>query len=232
MSTFPRDRWCIRCHTVRRFERADDGSWRCICAADAIPGMARELDRASGVVPAGGTFKVWTDGACRLGDGGWAVVVVDVDGETIQERSGHGGATTNNRMELRAAIEGLRLLPTGSRVRVYSDSQYVINGAARWMAAWKRGGWFTAAKQPVKNRDLWEPLDALAQRHQVEWRWVRSHSGAVYNERCDALATAACLAPDRPLSPSPSTPTTAPVYPRSWPSRRRRRFVRRESANG
>ena len=134
---------------------------------------------------------VYTDGAClgNPGPGGWAAVVLDQSGR--RELSGFDPATTNNRMELRAALEGLRALPGGAEVHLHTDSQYVRNGMREWLARWKRNGWRTADKKPVKNEDLWRALDAAAQAHQVHWHWVRGHDGDELNERCDTLANAA-----------------------------------------
>jgi ribonuclease HI len=138
---------------------------------------------------------LFTDGACsgNPGPGGWACVLALPDGRA-RELSGREEATTNNRMELRAVIEGLlsvRALP--GRVVAHSDSTYVLGGISRWILGWKRRGWTTAAGEPVKNEDLWRELDALCAgrgRGGVEWRWVRGHSGHDANERCDALAVA------------------------------------------
>ena len=134
---------------------------------------------------------IYTDGACagNPGPGGWAALVVG-DGEE-RELSGYEPATTNNRMELRAAVEALAALPEPSAVDLHTDSQYLRNGMAEWLARWKRNGWRTADRKPVKNVDLWQALDALAHRHVVHWHWVRGHAGHPENERCDALANEA-----------------------------------------
>ena len=105
-----------------------------------------------------------------------------------RELCGGERQTTNNRMELRAAIEGLRALKSACEVTLTTDSQYVRKGITQWMAGWKRNGWRTAAKKPVKNEDLWRELDELAARHRIEWRWVKGHSGHPENERADTLA--------------------------------------------
>ena len=132
--------------------------------------------------------EVYADGACKgnPGPGGWGVLLIE-DG---RERELHGGepATTNNRMELTAVIRALEALPHGSRVRLYTDSQYVQKGMQEWIHDWKRRGWRTADKKPVKNDDLWKHLDELARNHRVEWHWVRGHDGHPGNERADALA--------------------------------------------
>ena len=133
---------------------------------------------------------VFTDGACRgnPGPGGWAAILRYRG--TEKELSGFASHTTNNRMEMTAAIEGLEALKRPCRVRLYSDSQYLRDGITKWMDGWKRRGWRTADKQPVKNIDLWQQLDAAAAPHSVSWMWVRGHSGHPENERADALARA------------------------------------------
>ena len=132
--------------------------------------------------------EVYADGACKgnPGPGGWGVLLIEGDRE--QELHGGEPATTNNRMELTAVIRALEALPHGSRVRLYTDSQYVQKGMKEWIHDWKRRGWRTADKKPVKNDDLWKHLDELARNHQVEWHWVRGHDGHPGNERADALA--------------------------------------------
>ena len=134
---------------------------------------------------------IYTDGAClgNPGPGGWAALLLGE--ESRREISGYEPATTNNRMELRAAVEALRTLPEPSEVALHTDSQYLRNGMAEWLARWKRNGWRTADKKPVKNVDLWQELDALASQHRVQWHWVRGHDGQPENERCDALANEA-----------------------------------------
>lgn len=137
-------------------------------------------------------IEIYVDGACRgnPGPGGWGVLLIA--GEHRKELSGSEQRTTNNRMELLAAIRGLEALKKpGSTARVYTDSQYVIKGISGWVAAWKQRGWKTADKKPVKNQDLWERLDALAEQHELEWHWVRGHSGVAGNERVDQLANEA-----------------------------------------
>ena len=136
-------------------------------------------------------IEIYTDGACRgnPGPGGWAATLSL--GEHFRELSGAEAATTNNRMELTAVIEALSALKRESRVRVFTDSEYVRRGITEWLKAWKARDWRTADKKPVKNRDLWEQLDAVAGRHDIEWRWVKGHSGVPGNERVDALANAA-----------------------------------------
>jgi ribonuclease HI len=135
-----------------------------------------------------GVVEVYADGACKgnPGRGGWGVLLLAGG----RERELHGGepATTNNRMELTAVIRALESLPQGSRVRLYTDSQYVQKGMTEWISSWKRRGWRTADKKPVKNEDLWQRLDELARNHRVEWHWVRGHAGHPGNERADELA--------------------------------------------
>jgi ribonuclease HI len=131
---------------------------------------------------------LFTDGACRgnPGPGGWGVLLRYGD----HERELYGGepATTNNRMELRAAIEGLKALREPCEVTLTTDSTYVMKGLTEWLPGWKARGWRTAARKPVKNAELWQALDAEAQRHRVHWEWVKGHSGHEGNERADALA--------------------------------------------
>jgi len=135
---------------------------------------------------------IFTDGAClgNPGPGGWGAIV-RADAGVEREISGYEPATTNNRMELRAAVEALRTLEDGAEVDLTTDSQYVRTGMSEWLARWKRNGWRTADRKPVKNVDLWQELDALAQRHRVRWHWVRGHDGHPENERCDVLANEA-----------------------------------------
>lgn len=132
--------------------------------------------------------EIYTDGACRgnPGPGGWGVLLRSGDRE--RELWGGEPATTNNRMELTAAIRGLEALRRPCRVAVYTDSQYLRRGIREWLARWKQNGWRTADRKPVKNEDLWRRLDELAQEHEIEWHWVRGHAGHAENERADALA--------------------------------------------
>jgi len=134
------------------------------------------------------TVKIFTDGACKgnPGPGGWGALLRY--GDIEKEICGGEPDTTNNRMELTAAIEALKLLNRPCEVRVTTDSEYVRRGVLEWMANWKKRGWKTAAKQPVKNQDLWMALDEQLSKHQVEWRWVKGHSGHPENERADQLA--------------------------------------------
>jgi ribonuclease HI len=132
--------------------------------------------------------EIYTDGACRgnPGPGGWGALMRVGD----REREIYGGepATTNNRMELTAAIRALEALKQRCKVDLYSDSKYLRDGITIWLADWKRRGWKTADRKPVKNQDLWEQLEMLAGAHDVEWHWVRGHDGHPENERADALA--------------------------------------------
>lgn len=134
---------------------------------------------------------IYTDGACRgnPGPGGWGVLLLFGDHE--KTLYGSEQKTTNNRMELKAAIEALKALRRGCRIELYTDSQYLRNGVLQWMDNWKRKDWKTANRKPVKNRDLWEALDDLLGRHEISWHWVRGHTGDAGNERADQLANQA-----------------------------------------
>ena len=131
---------------------------------------------------------VFTDGACsgNPGPGGWGVTLIS--GAHRKELSGGAAATTNNRMELTAAITALEALKQPSRVDMHTDSEYVQKGIGTWIHGWKRRGWLTSAREPVKNADLWQRLDAAQARHDVHWHWVRGHAGHAENERADELA--------------------------------------------
>jgi len=131
---------------------------------------------------------IYTDGACsgNPGPGGWGAVMFW--GDTVKEIYGGEPVTTNNRMELMAAIQALETLKRPCKVELHTDSQYVKNGITQWMPAWKARGWKTAAKDPVKNEDLWKRLDQARLRHEVDWRWIKGHAGHEHNERADALA--------------------------------------------
>jgi ribonuclease HI len=142
-------------------------------------------------VAAVGEVLVWTDGACRKnpGPGGWAALIVDAE---VREVSGGLPHTTNNIMEMTAALEGLRALPEGSRACVVTDSRYLHDGITSWIHGWKRKNWKTAGGEPVKNREIWIALEAETARHlAVRWHWVRGHVGTALNERADQLAVAA-----------------------------------------
>lgn len=137
--------------------------------------------------------ELFTDGACsgNPGPGGWAFLLRHPRTGKSVERHGGEPATTNNRMELTAVIEGLSALTRPSTVDLYSDSQYVLKGLSEWMASWKKKGWRTASKEPVKNVDLWKRLDELIATHEVRFHWVRGHAGHPENERVDRLAVMA-----------------------------------------
>lgn len=137
------------------------------------------------------TVEIYTDGACRgnPGPGAWAAVLRYNGAE--RKLSGTETQTTNNRMELMAAIRALEALKRPCRVRLHTDSRYIRDGITRWLAGWKRNGWKTASRKPVKNRELWERLEQAAARHEVDWRWVRGHAGDPGNELADRLANEA-----------------------------------------
>lgn len=134
------------------------------------------------------TIEIYTDGACRgnPGPGGWGALLI----AGKRRKTMHGGdpETTNNRMELTAAIEALNALRARSSVILYTDSKYVMDGINEWMPNWKKRGWKTAAKKPVKNKDLWQALDEAVERHEIDWRWVKGHDGNPGNEKADELA--------------------------------------------
>ncbi len=136
-------------------------------------------------------IQLITDGAClgNPGPGGWACILRF--GDKKKEMFGSDPQTTNNRMELTAAMEGLRVLKEPCEVEVVTDSQYVKNGITQWIHGWKRNGWKTAAKKPVVNQDLWTELDQLASKHKLEWTWTKGHADHDDNNRCDELATRA-----------------------------------------
>ena len=141
---------------------------------------------------------MFTDGAClgNPGPGGWGVLLRWRDAE--KELSGGAAETTNNRMELMAAIQGFEALKRPSHVAVTTDSTYVRDGITQWIHGWKKNGWRTAAKKPVKNVDLWRRLDAALAAHEVDWHWVKGHAGHEENERVDALASAAASQQSNP----------------------------------
>lgn len=132
--------------------------------------------------------EIYTDGACRgnPGPGGWGALLTS--GPHTKEIYGGERDTTNNRMEMLAVIKALQALKVRSRVTLYTDSSYVMNGITSWIDGWKRRGWKTAARKPVKNEDLWRRLDGAVAAHDVDWRWVKGHSGVPGNERADQLA--------------------------------------------
>ena len=135
--------------------------------------------------------EIFTDGACRgnPGPGGWGAILRFAEHE--REMQGAEPMTTNNRMEMMGAIAALSALREACRVELYTDSRYLCDGMSQWLVNWKRRGWRTASKEPVKNEDLWRRLDTLAEQHQIAWHWVKGHAGHAENERADALANAA-----------------------------------------
>ena len=135
--------------------------------------------------------EIYTDGACRgnPGPGGWGALLIA--GDARRELSGAAALTTNNRMELTAAIEALQALKRPVRATLHTDSKYVCTGIEEWLPQWEKRGWKTADRKPVKNLDLWQALDAARARHQITWQWVKGHAGNPGNERVDALANAA-----------------------------------------
>lgn len=137
-----------------------------------------------------GRVVIYTDGACsgNPGPGGWGAVLIY--GHHRKELNGGERETTNNRMELRAAIEALRAMKRGVHIDLYTDSKYVMDGVEQWLAGWKARGWKTASRQPVKNQDLWRDLDIELSRHHVTFHWVKGHAGHAENEHADALARA------------------------------------------
>jgi ribonuclease HI len=137
------------------------------------------------------TVVIHTDGACRgnPGPGGWGALLVS--GAHRKELSGFEAMTTNNRMELTAALEALRALKASCQVILWTDSEYLRKGMSEWLPGWKARGWRTATKAPVKNADIWQALDAESQRHQIDWRWVKGHAGDPGNEAADQLANEA-----------------------------------------
>ena len=137
-------------------------------------------------------FKIYTDGACsgNPGPGGWGAVIFDNDNNQTNI-SGKEKNTTNNRMEILAAIMALKKIKSNSQITIYTDSTYVKNGITEWMFNWKKNDWKTASKKPVKNKDLWIKLDKLCQKNKVSWKWVKGHSANKYNNLADQLATSA-----------------------------------------
>lgn len=150
-------------------------------------------------------IEIWTDGACKKnpGPGGWGVVIKrqGVKGPVVKELSGYAAATTNNKMELQAAIEALKHLSEsremctgkGCEIHLTTDSTYVKDGITKWVISWRKNGWKTKDRKPVKNSDQWKKLDTLNTKYRVEWHWVKGHSGHPENERADTLATGAII---------------------------------------
>lgn len=138
------------------------------------------------------SVALFTDGACKkTGQGGWAYVLRHLSSGKELEGSGAVAGSTSQRMELQAALSGLQRLTVPCKVRLVSDSQYLVKGLNTWLAQWVKNQWFTAGEEPVKNRDLWESLLTESRRHEITAEWVRGHAGHVENERCDVLAVAA-----------------------------------------
>jgi ribonuclease HI len=135
-------------------------------------------------------IKIWTDGSClgNPGPGGWAFIATD--GDKIAERNGGERDTTNNRMELMAVLNAITSIKN-PKIEIHTDSQYVKNGMQKWIINWKKNGWKTADKKPVKNQDVWQALDKCANEKEISWVWVRGHNGEEMNERCDELARTA-----------------------------------------
>ena len=153
--------------------------------------MKTLFDETEETKPATTTVKIWCDGACsgNPGPGGWGAILEE-DGAR-RELSGGMARTTNNQMELMGLIEALRSVAAGTRVEICADSEYVCKGVTTWLRSWKRNGWKTASKQPVKNQELWQQLDDLLAERPHKISWVRGHNGHAENERCDELARAA-----------------------------------------
>lgn len=150
--------------------------------------MTTMVDDGSGLGGSSATVEMWTDGACKgnPGVGGWGAWLKS--GGHAKELFGGEATTTNNRMELMAVIEGLRALNQACTVTLHVDSVYVMKGLNEWLPGWKRNGWRTSAKKPVKNVDLWQALDDQVARHDITWKWVKGHSGDEGNEKADELA--------------------------------------------
>ena len=133
-------------------------------------------------------IKIYTDGSClgNPGNGGWAAIIIS-NGKKSQIK-GNKKNTTNNQMELLAPIQALKKIPKGSKVQIFTDSKYVKSGITEWINNWKKNGWKTASKKPVKNKELWMALDTVISKHEIEWHWVKGHSGDENNEIADQLA--------------------------------------------
>jgi len=159
------------------------------------------------------TVVIHTDGGCHgnPGPGGWAAVLTV--GSQRRELSGGAPITNNNRMELQAAIEALNALPEPSVVALHTDSKYVRDGITKWLFGWKRNGWRTKTREPVKNEDLWRQLDAAVARHKVTWHWVKGHAGNAGNERCDRLAQKAIAAIKQKPTPAKPKAEIQPLMP-------------------
>jgi len=154
-------------------------------------------------LPSRPVVHIFTDGACsgNPGPGGWGALLRH--GETEKALSGGEALTTNNRMEMTAAISALEALKRPSRVELHTDSEYLRNGITQWIHGWRRNGWRTKDRKPVKNADLWQRLETALAPHEIEWRWVKGHAGHPENERADELARAG-MAPYKPKRPTAS----------------------------
>jgi len=178
--------------TTPRKRKAEPGAPPATPAGPGEPAPERRARQA-----AGGTLRprveLYADGACsgNPGPGGWAAILTNPTTGRRLEISGGELNTTNNRMELTAVIEGLRRLKRPSCVRVVTDSRYLVDGMNGWIHGWRRNGWKTADKKPVKNQELWEALSALAREHEIVFEWIRGHEGHAENERCDRMAVEA-----------------------------------------
>lgn len=158
---------------------------------EAVDALKKLAELETGSLP---QVEIYTDGACsgNPGPGGWGAVVCYLTLES--DLYGGEAQTTNNRMEMMAAIQGLKALPFKTKVVLWTDSMYLRDGVTRWMINWKKNGWLTADKKPVKNKDLWLLLDQLILEHDIHWQWVKGHAGHEYNERADALARQGVIA--------------------------------------
>lgn len=175
-------------------------------AAPAAPSPQTTLPSVVELPPAPpeilGPCIIYTDGGCEPnpGRGGWAAIVIGANGAEM-EMCGTVEDSTNNRMEIWAALQALQSLPPGITATVHTDSQYVQKGATEWLKGWKRRGWVNSAKQPVANQDLWQLVDLAISQRKVTWKWVRGHADNVYNNRCDVLANASAKGKKPPLKP-------------------------------
>jgi ribonuclease HI len=176
---------------LERAERALEDAPKAAAAAAGAAGAPAGNGGAPAAPGDGGLIRVWCDGSCapNPGPGGWGAIV-EQDGRR-RELSGAAPQSTNNIMELTAAIEALRTTPPGARVHVVTDSRYLMDGITRWLPGWKRKGWRKADGKPVLNQPQWQALEAVVRERQVRWEWVESHTGHPENERCDTLANAA-----------------------------------------
>ncbi len=165
--------------------------------------VARTIGVESGNLPGMTEVVIYTDGACsgNPGPGGWGAVLQSNTTKTTEKKEIHGGdpATTNNRMELMAAIQALEALKRPADVTLYTDSKYLLDGITKWIKSWQRNGWKTSAKQPVKNADLWQRLTKAMDGHTIDWKWVKGHAGDLGNERADELARLGCAENGAPV---------------------------------